>query len=165
MGAAGKVLITVNLSFEHSLRSDIKDYLFLLDRNVEVRGTEFRGVLIVETTRSPTEIAQALINSPIPENALTTVVPIAVEGTYSSLEDIVNAVRSNMAGGCRGFIVRCRLRGSSISNDDCERAIIRFVRSLGFQAMFRGDADCAVVVEGLGNWFGIYVGPRAFVRV
>jgi tRNA(Ser,Leu) C12 N-acetylase TAN1 len=161
----GKVLITVNLSFEHSIRSDIKDYLFFLDRNVKISETEFRGVLMIESMRDSLEVASALINSPIPESALATVTPIIVEGFYGNLNDIVNVVRGNINSGCSAFIIRCRLRGSAVSNNDCETALVSLVRGLGFRAMFRGDADCVVIVEGLGHWFGVYVGSRGFVRV
>ncbi|MGC8542499.1 MAG: hypothetical protein ACP5NQ_01055 [Vulcanisaeta sp.] len=161
----GKVLITVNLSFEYSLRRDIKDYLFFHDRNVEIKGTEYRGVFIIESSKDPVFIATILINSPIPENALTTIVPITMEGLYSNLDDLIDKVRKNISGNCGSFIVRCRLRGSHISNEMCEEAIINLLRSQGFHAMFRGDADCAIIIEGLSNWFGAYIGPRASVRV
>ncbi|KUO93540.1 MAG: hypothetical protein AT717_06990 [Vulcanisaeta sp. CIS_19] len=160
-----KVIVTVELSFEHSLKQDIRDYLFLIDRNINIRGTVFRGVLLIETTRDSRDIASILINSPIPNNALTTIVPIIDEGNYNNLNDIINMVSRNLGSGCRSFIVRCRLRNSPISDDSCERAIINFLRNKGVHAVFRGESDCAVVVEGLDNWAGIYVGSRVYVRV
>ncbi|BDR93571.1 hypothetical protein [Vulcanisaeta souniana] len=161
----GKVLITVKLSFEYYLRQDIKDYLFFFDQNVKVNPTEFRGVLIVESMKDPRQIANLLINSPISDSVLTSVVPIITEGNYNVLSDLLGHVRDNINHGCRAFIVRCRLRGSLIGNDECERAVITLVRNFGFHAVYRGDTDCAIVIEGLGSWFGIYVGPRSFVKV
>ena len=161
----GRVLITVKSSFEYYLRQDIKDYLFFFDQTVKVSLTEFRGVLIVESMKDPKDIAKLLINAPIPDSVLTSVVPIIIEGSYNVLSDLLGHVRDNIDHGCRAFIVRCRLRGSSISNDECERAVIALVRNFGFHAVHRGDTDCAIVIEGLGSWFGIYVGPRSFVRV
>jgi len=87
-----KVIVTVKLSFEHSLKQDIRDYLFSIDRNINIRGTVFRGVLLIETTRDSKDIASILINSPIPGDALTTIVPIIDEGNYSNLNDIINMV-------------------------------------------------------------------------
>ena len=160
-----KVLITVRSSFEYSIRQDIKDYLFFFDRDVNVKATEFRGVLIVETNKDPKYVAHLLINAPIPESVLTSIVPVIYEGNYNSVNDLIGIIREHIGGDCKGYIVRCRLRGSSISNSDCENTIINLLRGLGFRALYRGDADCAIVVEGLGNWFGIYVGPRSFMRV
>ena len=160
-----KVLITVKSSFEHSIRQDIKDYLFFLDKDVNVKVTEFKGVLIVETNRDPKYVAQQLINAPIPENVLTSIVPIIYEGSYNSINDFIGIIRKHVSSDCRDYIVKCRLRGSSISDNDCENAIINLLRSLGFRALYRGDTDCAIIIEGLGNWFGIYVGPRSFTRV
>ncbi len=153
-----KVLITVKSSFEYGVRQDIRDYLFFFDRGVNVRATEFRGVLIVETNRDSRYVANLLINAPIPESVLTSIVPIIYEGIYNTINDLMVVVRKYVSSDCRAYVVKCRLRGSSISNSNCENAIINMLRSLGFHAMYRGDSDCAVVVEGLGNWFGIYVG-------
>ncbi|ADY01099.1 hypothetical protein VMUT_0889 [Vulcanisaeta moutnovskia 768-28] len=160
-----KVVITVKSSFEYHVKHDIRDYLFFFDRNVNVRATEFRGVLIIETTRDPKYIASLLINAPIPENILTSIVPIITDGSYSTITEVTDEVRKYISSDCEGYTVRCRLRGSPISNNDCENAIINLLRSLGFRAMYRGNTDCAVIVEGLGNWFGVYAGPRSFVRV
>ncbi|WP_054857911.1 hypothetical protein [Vulcanisaeta sp. JCM 16159] len=160
-----KVLVTVRASFEYGIRQDIRDYLFFFDRDVNVRATEFRGVLIIEVSKDPRHVAQFLINAPIPENVLTSIVPIIYEGNYSTINDLVSSVRDHVSGDCRAYIVKCRLRGSSIGNDNCENAVIGLLRVLGFRTMYRGASDCAVIIEGLGNWFGIYVGPRSFVRV
>ena len=160
-----RVLITVRSSFEYSIRQDIKDYLFLFDRDVDVRATEFRGVLIVETNRDPKYVAHLLINAPIPENVLTSIVPIIYEGSYNSINDFIGIIRERISSDCKSYIVRCRLRGSSISDSDCENTIINLLRGLGFRALYRGDAECAIVIEGLGNWYGIYIGSRSFTRV
>ncbi len=160
-----KVLITVKLAFEHSIKQDVKDYLFLIDRNVHVRDTGFRGVFIIETTKDPIYIADVLMNSPIPGSALPSVVPIIHEGYYKDLGDIVNIVIKNLRADCSSIIVKCRLRNSPISDDACERAIINALRNSGLRASFKGEGDCAVVVEGLNDWVGIYVGPRAHVRI
>ena len=160
-----KVLITVRSSFEYSIRQDIKDYLFFLDKDVNVKTTEFRGVLIVETNKDPKYVAHHLINAPIPENVLTSIVPIIYEGSYNSINDVIDIVRKYVGGDCKDYIVRCRLRGSSISDSDCENSIIDLLRGLGFRALYRGDTECAIIIEGLGNWLGIYVGSRFFTRV
>ncbi len=163
-----KVLITVKSSFEYSVRQDIRDYLFFFDKDVNVRATEFRGgVLIVETSKDPRYVANLLINAPIPESVLTSIVPIIYEGSYNTVNDLISVVRKYVSSDCRVYVVRCRLRGSLISNNDCENALINLLRGgLGFRAVYRGgDSDCVVIIEGLVDWFGIYVGPRSFVRV
>ncbi len=161
-----KVLITVKSSFEYGIKQDIRDYLFFFDKDVNVKATEFKGVLIVETGKDPKYVASLLVNAPIPESVLTSIVPIIYEGSYNTVNDLISAVRKYVSGDCRVYVVRCRLRGSLISNSDCENALINLLRGLGFRAIYRGgDSDCVVIIEGLVNWFGIYVGPRSFVRV
>ncbi len=161
----GKVLITVKSSFEYVIRRDIRDYLFFFDRSVSVKTTEFRGVLMVETSGDPRYVANLLINAPIPEDVITSIVPIIHEGSYRTLNDLINIIHGYLSSDCRAYVVRCRLRGSLIGDNECENEVINLLRGLGFRAMYRGSSDCAVVIEGLGDWFGIYVGPRSLVRV
>ncbi|WP_243678087.1 THUMP domain-containing protein [Vulcanisaeta distributa] len=133
-----KVLITVKSSFEYGVRQDIRDYLFFFDRDVSVRATEFRGVLIVETNIDPKYVAGLLINAPIPENVLTSIIPIIHEGSYNTINDLIDVVRRYVSSDCETYVVRCRLRGSLISDSDCESSIINLLRGLGFHAMYRG---------------------------
>lgn len=162
----GKVLVTVKAAQESFLVVDLKDYLYLFDRDVSVRRTEFRGVLLIEGSRDSRELANILINSPIPDTVMTTIVPILTEGFFSSMKDIIHVVNqllNNMR--CSSFLVRCRLRGSTVGDAECEDRIRELLRSMGFKVVLKGSSECVVDVQGLRNWFGVYVGSAGFVRV
>ncbi len=165
-GTKCRLIITVNLHFEYALKRDICDYLFLIDRGVNIVETPFRGVYIIECTGDPIEISKALINSPIPKHALTTVVPV-IEGLKADrLEAILERVRGLIEGSeCKSFIVKCALRGIGISDDLCERRILAFLRGLGLKAFLKGEAECAVIVESINDMFYIYVGPLENIRI
>ncbi|WP_069807398.1 hypothetical protein [Vulcanisaeta thermophila] len=162
----GKVIVTVKASQESFLIADIRDYLFLSDRSVSVKSTGFRGVLLIESSLDPKELSLLLINSPIPSTVMSTVVPILTEGHLTSMSDIVNTILPLLKGApCTTFIVRCRLRESPISDGECESGLRELIRTMGFRVIARGEGDCVVYVQGIRDWFGVYVGSRAFVRV
>lgn len=162
----GKVLITVKASQETYLMADIKDYLYLFDRNVSVKRTEFKGVLLIEGDRNSKDLAYTLINSPIPATVITTIVPILIEGYFTSINNIIDSISQLLQGiTCTSFMVRCRLRDSPVGDEECEIKIRELLRNMGFKVILKGISDCVIDVQGLRNWFGVYVGSSDFIRV
>ncbi len=123
--------------------------------NVKVHGTQWRGVLIAETSLSKKEALERI--KTFETQAIQRFIPFEAFTELNELEDKVLEVldRISISGS---FAVRAKVRGSSISSREIEinlgRRILERFPNLRVDL---SNPDWIVAIEVLGNRVGILV--------
>lgn len=152
----GHILVTTKPGREETGEIEVLDCLLRYDSTVEVRRTEFAGVLLVETALSPQRAADLLRKFEM--TAILKVVPFDIH-VKTDIKDIVAAVvqlATGLVDSSSTFAVVCTRRGRFIdSSVEVERIVGEALAKVSGAKVVLGNPEFLIRIEIVGEVTGV----------
>jgi len=156
----GVLVVTSESGTGRAGQIEVMDALLPKDMMLDANVTPYRGVLLVRTRLDALK-AHSLILSSLPKH-ISRVIPIETE-CEPNVDSITNAALAAMRGKGGGpFMVRCKARGSELSETHVERVVGAYVKDRTGLGVDLKDPDFVIHVEIVGNFAGVSVLPAGF---
>ena len=151
-------MVTVKAGKEGKVARDLMDALFPYDQKVKVSGTDFSGILLLETSLEPDELLKLMERKPIAH--LYKVRPFLHYSSFDEegLRKALLQILSRLNVEWKKFLVRVRVRG----NKDVKEGelAIKLAKSIEEELRKKGDLkkpEIIVKVDVIGKHVGVSI--------